>query len=128
MTLKDNLYTITHSERLGDAARYELCLQADCVIYKAHFPGQPITPGVCIVQTAKEILEDMTGLQLHITAIKNVKFLAVISPRDTLHIIYNISKVSIDEASKTVKAQVLVSDASEAKAKISFTCSYGEIL
>lgn len=126
MTLKDNLYTIAHAERSEGAARYELDLQPDCIIYKAHFPGQPITPGVCILQTAMELLEDMTERKLHIVAVKNVKFLAVISPTDTLQIIYNISKVTFDEASKQVKAQVLVSDAQEAKAKISFTCSYDE--
>ena len=30
-------------------------------IYKAHFPGNPVTPGVCLVQMAAEIL----GEQYH---------------------------------------------------------------
>ena len=29
---------------------FKVRLNASHVIYKAHFPGMPITPGVCIIQ------------------------------------------------------------------------------
>ena len=31
-------------------------LNPDHEIYRAHFPGNPITPGVCIVQIISEVL------------------------------------------------------------------------
>ena len=58
MELKNSLYQITGKETNGTAVSYDLQLDASHVIYQAHFPGEPITPGVCIIQIAKELLEE----------------------------------------------------------------------
>ena len=57
MTLKNKLYTITDMEHEGGTARFSLNLNAAHEIYEAHFPGEPVTPGVCLVQMAGELLE-----------------------------------------------------------------------
>ena len=36
---------------------FKVRLNASHVIYKAHFPGMPITPGVCIIQMVTECLQ-----------------------------------------------------------------------
>ena len=33
---------------------FNVILNPDHLIYKAHFPGQPVTPGVCILQMIQE--------------------------------------------------------------------------
>ena len=123
MQLKNKLYTITAKETDGEtSATFELRLDPECFIYKAHFPGQPITPGVCIVQTAKELLEEMTGKALDIVFAKNVKFLSVVTPTDSPTLVYNINKVAWSEDGQEVKAQMAVSSSTEAKAKVSLVC------
>ena len=123
MQLKNKLYTITAKETDGKtSATFELLLDPECFIYKAHFPGQPITPGVCIVQTAKELLEEMTGKALDIVFAKNVKFLSVVTPADSPTLVYNINKVAWSEDGQEVKAQMAVSSSTEAKAKVSLVC------
>jgi 3-hydroxyacyl-[acyl-carrier-protein] dehydratase len=123
MQLKNKLYTITAKETDGEtSATFELRLDPECFIYKAHFPGQPITPGVCIVQTAKELLEEMTGKALDIVFAKNVKFLSVVTPTDYPTLVYNINKVAWSEDGQEVKAQMAVSSSTEAKAKVSLVC------
>ena len=58
MKLRDSLYTIV-SEFKGDGRHdFNIKLDPEHFIYKAHFPGEPITPGVCIMQIAKELLEE----------------------------------------------------------------------
>ena len=59
MKLIDNLYSINAREldKMGDKAIFGISLNADNVIYKAHFPSNPITPGVCLIQIALEITE-----------------------------------------------------------------------
>ena len=52
------------------------------IIYKAHFPNNPITPGVCIVQIAKELFSFLTEKNYTITKLKSVKFLNPILPND----------------------------------------------
>ena len=80
MILKNSLYVIEGQSVAEGTVCYDIRLQADHTIYKAHFPGEPITPGVCVIQMAKELLEDYLQRRLTIKAVKNVKFLAVVSP------------------------------------------------
>jgi 3-hydroxyacyl-[acyl-carrier-protein] dehydratase len=120
MKLKNSLYTITRQDTQETGASYGLTLHAEHVIYQAHFPGQPITPGVCIIQIAKELLEDYVGQPLEVQRVKNIKFLSVISPVETPAVTYLLQKVTQDDAG--YKAQVEVVAGDKALAKISFYC------
>ena len=121
MKLKNNLYTIKNKQLDGLVGSYELELNPSCFIYQVHFPGEPITPGVCIMQMGKEVLEDALGKTLQVASVKNLKFLSIISPKETTSIIYQLKKVELSEDGKNVKAQLVVMAGDEAKAKISFT-------
>lgn len=90
-------------------------------IYKAHFPGNPITPGVCIIQAAGELLENQLGRNLYLKTVKNVKFLSVIIPEEGKKIKYSFSNIIEDDS--IVKTQVLVSDDAAVYAKISLIFS-----
>ena len=80
MTLKDNLYTIVGKTEQENGFSYQIRLNPDCDIYKAHFPNQPITPGVCILQLVHELFADAVGKTLVLDCIKNAKFLSVLKP------------------------------------------------
>lgn len=124
MQLRNNLYIVTDRTVDGLSARYTLQLQPSCFIYQAHFPGEPITPGVCIVQIGKELVDDllqakgMSG-KTEIVKVKNVKFLSVLSPETTTSVVYDIKKVEVSEDKREIKVQIVVTDSEEAKAKIS---------
>ena len=90
-------------------------------IYKAHFPGSPITPGVCVIQAAGELLEKQLGRKLYLQSIKNVKFLMVIIPEEGKMITYSFSNIVEDE--NGVKTQVVVRDDDTVYAKISLIFS-----
>ena len=53
MKLINEMFSIVSK---GDRVRIKL--HPEHVIYDAHFPGQPITPGVCLVQMIGEILQE----------------------------------------------------------------------
>ena len=57
-----------------------LSLNAGHPIYQAHFQGNPVTPGACIVQMLKELAETHYATSYFIRSIKNVKFLIAINP------------------------------------------------
>ena len=66
MKLLNSLYSIV-SESVTESGRdYNIVLDAEHFIYKAHFPGEPITPGVCIMQIAVELLSLHCGKPLAI--------------------------------------------------------------
>ena len=106
MILKDQLYKILSAD--SDSRSFELELLPDCVIYKAHFPERAITPGVCIIQTASELLGELTGSQYQLAGVANAKYLAVVDPAETPCVTYIFKKISPDEESHTLKVSVEV--------------------
>jgi 3-hydroxyacyl-[acyl-carrier-protein] dehydratase len=50
-------------------------------VFEGHFPGQPVVPGVCMVQMIKEILENHIEKKTRLIKSDHAKFLAMIDPR-----------------------------------------------
>ena len=78
--LKDGLYTIERLDAQGDSAMVCVRLNISHAIYQGHFPGHPITPGVCLLQIAKELLSYITHKEYSIVSCKNIKYLNIIDP------------------------------------------------
>ena len=49
-------------------------------VFKGHFPGNPIMPGVCMMQIIKELTEQITKSSLIMQTLTYVKFMALINP------------------------------------------------
>ncbi len=108
-------------QQTSESVTYSIQLNKDCIIYQAHFPGMPITPGVCIVQIAEELLSEHLHRPLQLTSIRNAKFLAILQPTD--HIVL-VRLSAIKEAEGKVSAKAVADDGEETiYAKISFTCN-----
>ena len=123
MKLLNSLYKIVANDVVESSLRYDIMLDANHFIYQAHFPGEPITPGVCLIQIAKELLEEHLNLKFNIQMIKNVKFLNVISPVERPQITYVFEKTITDDTTKTCQAQVQVLSDGTPMVKLSFICS-----
>ena len=108
MILKNSLYTIADKKMEGSGIFYQILLDKNHFIYKAHFPNEPITPGVCIIQVAKELLEDYLHEEYEISYIKNIKFLSVLSPLSTPSVAYVFDKITILPETNECKTQVQV--------------------
>lgn len=75
----------------------QICLNPEHTIYRAHFPGNPITPGVCIVQMVGEIVGERMGCRLQLKKVSSMKFIQPISPIENQHITVYISSVGESE-------------------------------
>lgn len=120
MKLKNSLYNIINSEPTAKGVRFDIQLNPEHTIYQAHFPGQPITPGVCIVQIAVELLEEHLNAALQLKTAKNVKFLSVISPCENKCISYELQNISEEDG--MVKWQTVVTSSQNNFAKLSLVC------
>ncbi|RAR71538.1 3-hydroxyacyl-ACP dehydratase [Flavobacterium aciduliphilum] len=80
MLLKD-FYKVEKLERT-DEGKYiaVVFLNKEHDIFKGHFPGNPVTPGVCMMQIIKELTQNILGSYLIMTSSTNVKFMALINP------------------------------------------------
>ena len=97
---------------------FKVRLNASHVIYKAHFPGMPITPGVCIIQMVTECLQQHLEEMLQLEYVKNVKFLNTIIPDGNKEVEISFSKILKSDDGK-YHVQATVCDASTTYAKIS---------
>ena len=104
MRLKDNLYRVVTTEPTDDGFRCQIRLDADHVIYKAHFPRNPVTPGVCLMQMAKEMMEERLGRRLQQKEVPGMKFCRTITP--DVEPIFIYSKLVADGDNVSVKVSV----------------------
>lgn len=115
MKLQNNLYTIV--ER-GDNS-FRIALNAEDTIYRVHFPEQPITPGVCIIQIASELLNLCLNRDIALSEVVNAKFLSVINPIETEEVVYTIGKMVHNQTDNTLKVAITVSSDKTVCAKLS---------
>ena len=116
MRLNKKLYNIINKETFGEETIYTISLIPSCVIYAAHFPEMPITPGVCQIQIVKELLEDCLNKTLAIQGVKNAKFLSVLSPENnSVKVI--LSKIKLED--NQYRAQAVIADERNTYAKLS---------
>ena len=91
-----NFYSIKSNCIDGTAARYDISFNSEHSVYAAHFPDNPITPGVCLIQICKELTENMVGKSLFLQTVKNVKFLKIIIPDETPDVSVSISAIKYE--------------------------------
>lgn len=83
-TILTDFYTLLSYEKTESGSfTAQISLNKDHDIFKGHFPGNPVTPGVCMMQIVKELTEEFTGSSLFLKTASNVKFMAIINPFET---------------------------------------------
>ncbi|MDP2266531.1 MAG: hypothetical protein Q8J70_08290 [Thiobacillus sp.] len=68
-----------------------LPIAADHPAYAGHFPGQPILPGVVLLDAALHALAGVQGMPAASGQIKSAKFLSPVSPGEPLTLYYTAS-------------------------------------
>ena len=91
--LRGILYELVRADDLGATVR----LLPESTVYRGHFPGYPITPGVCMVQIALELIGEMAyqvghdGKGVRLVAAKNIKFTSPVFPGEGAELRFNIA-------------------------------------
>lgn len=116
--LKDSFYKIVGKEVNENGFVSGIRLNSDHWIFSVHFPNHPITPGVCLLQIAKELIVSHYNQPLQITLVRNLKFLNVVIPDNSSTITFNCAVKK--ENDNSYKADVVIENADTCCAKISF--------
>ena len=103
MLLKD-FYKIISLEKTAESKYLGMILiNEEHEVFKGHFPGNPIMPGVCMMQIIKELTEQIIESSLFMQSLSNVKFMALINPFNTPELRLELEVVTIDEGLIKVK-------------------------
>ena len=80
--LINELFTYQKLEKNNNDHKVRVFLNPRHKVYEGHFPGNPITPGVCTLQMIKEIAMDLYQVNLQLLHLSSAKFIAFIDPRE----------------------------------------------
>jgi 3-hydroxyacyl-[acyl-carrier-protein] dehydratase len=74
-------YTINSNE--SGHIKALLSIDQNHDIFKGHFPGNPVTPGVTQLEMVRQVLSKCTNKDLMLTEAKDLKFLSPLLPPQT---------------------------------------------
>ncbi|MDR0744197.1 MAG: beta-hydroxyacyl-ACP dehydratase [Tannerella sp.] len=83
ITLLNDYFKIDNQTTEGDESLFCITLLPGYKAYTGHFPGNPVSPGVCNIQMIKECAEQLTGKHLFLGYISQCRWSAVITPQAT---------------------------------------------
>lgn len=113
MTLNGDFYTIEGRLPAQDGMVYgfDVRLNPEHYIFKAHFPGHPITPGVCLMQMVAELAAEAEGCSLYVRSVKNAKYTGVVTPGENARLRFVFtSRADTGDGGIKVQAQVTAPD------------------
>lgn len=118
--LLPDFYKITETNFTDHKLQAVIELNAAHDVFKGHFPNNPVTPGVCMLQIFKELSEQTLQKKLSIKECSNVKFMALINPET--HPILNIAiDISETDLGYKIKATALFDTTVALKASVLLT-------
>ena len=80
MLLKDKYFSIDDCKQGDGCAQFHVRLLPDCDVYRGHFPGNPVSPGVCNIEMIKECFDVLQDGNPRIKTIDRCRLTAVASP------------------------------------------------
>ncbi|PJJ07530.1 3-hydroxyacyl-[acyl-carrier-protein] dehydratase [Flavobacterium sp. 1] len=103
MLLKD-FYTVKVLENTVDSKyNAQITINENHDVFQGHFPGNPIMPGVCMMQIIKELTEQITACSLFMESLSNVKFMALINPFINPDLLLELDIITTDDNLVKVK-------------------------
>lgn len=109
--LKDDFFTIIGKESAGDGqVTFHVELNPNHAIFKGHFPGNPISPGVCNIGMIKACAEEIVGYKLFLGNMKQCKFSHLITPTENKELDIVLKVDNADTNAVKIAASIVKGD------------------
>lgn len=126
-------FTLESGEKNGNSATYRCLLHPEAPVFKAHFPGFPVLPGVL---TLKMVVDAINASQffstqtLMVQSIGNAKYLAVVNPQETQEVEINVALKAEKNADEPAVFQfkATVQNGETRFATFSFSCTAADFM
>lgn len=99
MLLKD-FYKANTVETVENISTATITINKNHKIFNGHFPGNPVTPGVCMMQIIKELTEDIVDEKLFMQSSSNIKFMAIINPEKNPDLVLTLDITKSEDSYK----------------------------
>ena len=126
-------FTLEAGEKNGNSATYRCRIHPEAPVFKAHFPGFPVLPGVL---TLKMVVDAINASQffstqtLTVQSIGNAKYLAVVNPQETQEVEISVALKAEKNADELTVFQfkVTVQNGETRFATFSFSCTAADFI
>lgn len=126
-------FTLESGEKNGNSATYRCRLHPEAPVFKAHFPGFPVLPGVL---TLKMVVDAINASQffstqtLTVQNIGNAKYLAVVNPQETQEVEISVALKAEKNADEPAVFQfkATVQNGETRFATFSFSCTAADFI
>ena len=108
--LKDDFFYIQSVSDEQGVISASLEINTAHKIFQGHFPGQPVVPGVCMMEMVKEVTETVTGKEIFLQKADNIKFLSVIDPNQNRNVNARITYANGENRRITFEATLFKED------------------
>lgn len=78
--LVPDLYRINSTRQEAEKYIFSVSILPECPVYRGHFPGEPITPGVCTLQMVRECAQSVLGRSMFLGEIKVCRYIKLVTP------------------------------------------------
>ena len=95
--LLDNFFEIRAMDVINEQIEARIALNAAHPVFKGHFPGNPIVPGVTMIQILKELLSIELQCDLFLSKVNNAKFTAILNPKETPAVTVKVKVKELEE-------------------------------
>lgn len=106
MKLKNDFYQVKSYEIKEDELESIVSLNGNHPIFCAHFPGNPITPGVLLLHIASELLEEYICKKMCLDTAVSIKFRKPVLPSMEPNYIFRKINVIDDKLRVNVSIEV----------------------
>ena len=93
----DSYYEITSSSIIEEEYSFEIRIKPDCDVYRGHFPGHPISPGVCNIGMIRDLAGKALKKKIRFTSIKQCRLTGMITPESTPALTVTLNLTSSDD-------------------------------
>lgn len=126
-------FTLESGEKNGNSATYRCRLHPEAPVFKVHFPGFPVLPGVL---TLKMVVDAINASQffstqtLTVQSIGNAKYLAVVNPQETQEVEISVALKAEKNADEPAVFQfkATVQNGETRFATFSFSCTAADFM
>lgn len=106
MRLYDSFFYVVGRENEDDKQLFTVRLNGEHEIFTAHFPGEPVTPGVCQLQMVAECAEQLLCRRLYVKEVKNIKYLLLMRPVEGSEYLIELSGIETTGSEYRIKAVI----------------------
>lgn len=126
-------FTLESGEKNGNSATYRCRLHPEAPVFKAHFPGFPVLPGVLTLKMVVDAINAskfFSTQTLTVQSIGNAKYLAVVNPQETQEVEISVALKAEKNADEPAVFQfkATVQNSETRFATFSFSCTAADFM